>query len=493
MARRMARTPWHVLVFPLALVTISWADAAVSPFAVFRSGIVAVGGTVGTAMVLAMLLRNVTAGGVLASLILLAGASKAVGCWAFGLLDKLAGWQAASLVALILSAFALALHITWRQSRLLGWSSASRALTHLSVALLTVAAANAFVTGRWATAVDDLRQGNPEPATSWAATVRAGDAPDIYVILLDSYARADTLKRLYGFDNSPFLTALETKGFVVAHRSATEYPETIAMLVSMLHLRQAADVPGVREINTGARPLHPSLRQLLNHNPAWEALRRTGYEVITTGSGIERYAFRQADTYLDRGWLNEFEIVLLGSTFFGDVINILVPGWAAEEQGEHVIENLADVASVASVQTDHPRFVLSHIISPHDPIVFGPDCEERMVPISPQFYFVYPNERRDSVDEFVEGYVGQVQCLNSLVLSTVDDILTASARPPVIVLMSDTGPAGFFQRGDPTSDTAERLATFFAALTPGEAHPFGDNVQPANVIKVLLDTYVMRP
>ena len=40
--------------------------------------------------------------------------------------------------------------------------------------------------------------------------------PDIYVVLLDAYPRADTLDNDFGYDNSPFLDGLRAEGFDVA-------------------------------------------------------------------------------------------------------------------------------------------------------------------------------------------------------------------------------------------------------------------------------------
>ena len=53
-----------------------------------------------------------------------------------------------------------------------------------------------------------------------------GGPPDIYVILLDGYPRADTLARLFDFDNGPFLAALEAKGFDVSAGSSSNYMYT---------------------------------------------------------------------------------------------------------------------------------------------------------------------------------------------------------------------------------------------------------------------------
>ncbi|MEJ2551028.1 MAG: hypothetical protein P8Z42_16510, partial [Anaerolineales bacterium] len=43
----------------------------------------------------------------------------------------------------------------------------------------------------------------------------SGEYPDIYYIITDAYTRDDTLLEYYGYDNTPFLEALEERGFYV--------------------------------------------------------------------------------------------------------------------------------------------------------------------------------------------------------------------------------------------------------------------------------------
>ena len=60
--------------------------------------------------------------------------------------------------------------------------------------------------------------------------------PDVYFIILDGYARADTLREFFQFDNSPFLDAMKAHGFFVAERSASRYPRTIESVAAMVSM-----------------------------------------------------------------------------------------------------------------------------------------------------------------------------------------------------------------------------------------------------------------
>ena len=59
--------------------------------------------------------------------------------------------------------------------------------------------------------------------------------PDIYYIILDSYAREDVLLDVYGHDNSEFLNQLREMGFYIADCSQSNYSKTTHSLSSTLN------------------------------------------------------------------------------------------------------------------------------------------------------------------------------------------------------------------------------------------------------------------
>ncbi|NIM93570.1 MAG: hypothetical protein GTO18_07650, partial [Anaerolineales bacterium] len=64
----------------------------------------------------------------------------------------------------------------------------------------------------------------------------AEPAPDIYYIILDAYAREDTLKEVYDYDNSTFVNALEDRGFYVVDQSRSNYSYTSLSIASSLNM-----------------------------------------------------------------------------------------------------------------------------------------------------------------------------------------------------------------------------------------------------------------
>ena len=76
------------------------------------------------------------------------------------------------------------------------------------------------------------------------------DPPNIYHFVLDFYDREDQLEQLTGFDNSPFLDDLESRGFQVADEAVASYPITAS--VGVEHARHG--LPGDR----ARRPRRPA-------------------------------------------------------------------------------------------------------------------------------------------------------------------------------------------------------------------------------------------
>jgi hypothetical protein len=91
---------------------------------------------------------------------------------------------------------------------------------------------------------------------------------------------------------------------------------------------------------------------------------------------------------------------------------------------EFVRRTLAEVARLPSLEA--PMFAFVHVLNPHWPYVFDRDCR---------------TPRRLSGRNPRAEYLGQLHCLNGLVLATVGHLIRDSKVPPVIILQGDHGSA----------------------------------------------------
>ena len=494
----MRHVPWHPALFVATVVLDYWVDTAISPYPVVRSLLIGVLGAVVLTALLWAATKSRARAGVLATIIIGLLYSKFLVQLLADLADRAplltAGW-----LLILAVAAALAARVVIRRTRT-SWSfkQANVVLNWAALVYLVATAGMAVVTGRVGHAIADLDQGVPlaQSRNVTASADAEPGAPDIYLILLDGYPRADVLADAFSIDNRPFVRALEERGFSVADQSRTHEIWTLQSLASMLHMTDVDDVSVFRDVVEDRTPRQPALRRLVNDNPAFDLARDRGYQVVAVGYEFEELALRQADVYVDPGFVNEFEYNLLISTYVGDIVRLLFPDLASSEHRNWINYQVAALREIASVDGDAPRLVLGHIPAPHQPAVFGPNGEPRTVPMDDVFFADSPVERGEDAYAFADRYRGQLEHLNRLFLDMVDGILAESEEPPVIVLWGDHGSASRIDwnvtprsAADPAA-LRERTATLFASYTPGREDVFPDDIAPVDIFRLLADAYL---
>jgi hypothetical protein len=493
-APRARRVPWHPFLFAAIVVVTLWLDAAISPYAVIRSLVVALLLAGAITLVAGLLLRSFELGGVVASGV--------IGLlWSKQVIDGLAeapermGPLAIVWFAVIVLAIALVARLVWRLAPRIDRYSLTRFLNRAAGFLLAAALLLGFVRGSMAAVIEDLDQG--VPLANWGGSSSPADAarPDIYAILLDGYPRADVLQYAFELDNTGFVEALTDRGFEVAAESHSDYIWTHVSVPSALNLEYVESVPAIAKVIDEQLPQQPSLRRAVSDNLAFQLAREHGYDAVGIGSGFEHVAPRRADVYVDGGQLNEFEISLLSSTFAGDIVGLIAPDFASAQQRDRILFNLESLGAIASNRDRPPAFVFAHVPAPHQPVVFGEGGTPVEVPISESFFADSPMERGEPQDEFIERYRAQLPYLNDRVLAAVDDIIAGSEVPPVILLFADHGSASAvdWNAADPYEvDPArllERTGTLVAARTPDHDGVYPDDVSPADLLRLVFDAY----
>lgn len=313
--------------------------------------------------------------------------------------------------------------------------------------------------------------------------------PDIYYIILDGYARADVLEEIYRYDNTDFLDHLANRGFYVAHESRSNYGQTFLSFASSLNMTYLDDL--VDQIGIENRDQKPVL-DMIRNSTVVDFLKHHGYEIVVFASGSSRTEIRNADIHMAARWSpDEFQAVLIGMTPIPFVTNQL---GVYDEYGFHrerllyTFDHLADVSEL-----EGPIFVFAHIIAPHPPFVFGKHGQE----IDPGYPFVFFDggdlirTGRLTREEYVDGYREQLIFVNGRIEEAVDGILSRSARPSIIILQADHGPASMLDVEDPDNTYfKERLAILNAYYLPdnGDTYLY-DGITPVNTFRVILNHY----
>jgi len=317
---------------------------------------------------------------------------------------------------------------------------------------------------------------------------RGAPRPDVYYIILDAYGRADVLEQFYGHDNTPFLESLRQKGFYVATESRANYPYSRHSLASSLNATHLDEL--ARRVGTDASDYGP-LVEMLQNNRVADTLRRQGYRFVVLASGYWPTEIKTADLYFQSGQsLNAFENALLGMTLIPVVLDALVPSrhpFGYDLHRRRILYAFDRLATVPRLRG--PIFVFAHLVTPHQPFVFG-EHGEPLTPSTP-YQLGMTLKERATPEVFQYPYVKQLTFINTKVLETIDAILSTSSEPPIIIIQADHGPGSTLNiLAASKTNMRERMSILNAYYFPdGDYTHLYPGITPVNTFRVILNMY----
>jgi len=156
---------------------------------------------------------------------------------------------------------------------------------------------------------------------------------------------------------------------------------------------------------------------------------------------------------------------------------------------ERISHTLSDITRYAADPA--PTFAFAHVISPHEPFVFGAEGEdvsthEIQFKISRIFEDPdLPGEPGLVGPEYARRYREQARYVGGLVIQAAKKILQNSTEPPIIIVAADHGPSGFSPNVRQT-----RLAILNAYYLPnGGQRRLYPSISPVNSLRVVLNHY----
>ncbi|MCJ7718247.1 MAG: hypothetical protein MUO54_17240, partial [Anaerolineales bacterium] len=338
-------------------------------------------------------------------------------------------------------------------------------------------------------------RGDPT-ATNSKSQKTSSEFPDIYYIILDGYVRSDYLEEFFGYDNSPFLKELDERGFYNVSSSRSNYLNTNYSLNTSLNLLNFHDFP---------KKIFNKSKYNLHTNYLHDFLQNKGYQTVVFDSGTGATNDQITDIYIstekatpdNSKGINKFELFFLRTTLglllFNnqalenapdqptDLIRSTVNQELSRrrERIRHALDHLPDYAT-----QDGHYFLFSHIYLPHIPFLYGPDGEELIYHGNQNLYWYdVPQEN------YEEYYNYQIDYLNKAILSTVDQILSESGRPVVIVLQADHGDEIYLDRDAPTTQGIEVRSAILNAVyfSDGVYDSLYPTMTPVNTFRVVLN------
>jgi hypothetical protein len=477
--------PFHPLLLGVFPVLFLWAENAneAVPSEVLPVAATVLAATLAVTALLALALRDLRRGGLVASVAALVALS-------YG--RVLGGVPPRPGFAVALAVVLAAGWVAWRlpPERLASVTSTANlgAVILVVAVLVPVVAAGGLSLGG-----DDGAGPRPDAVAAAEAGLTVPDnPPDIFYIVPDRYPRRDTLTEVFDHDNTAFLTALEQRGFDVLSQSLANYPKTAHSLAASLNLDYLdgleATVPDADQDNWG--PVYALLRD----HELGPLLTSAGYEYTHLGTWWSPTATATtADVTLNFDQATEFERVFTGTTIW-PAAQALADG---EEQPrdqrvwkrDHTAWQFDQLERLARQDPERPRFVLAHLTIPHEPYVFDRDGS-----------FVTLAEERARTRE--DNLTRQVEYANQRLLGFLDALL-ADAGPdegPIVVLQSDEGPhpaprvaqgPSFSWTGADDAVVAEKLRILNALRLPGVGEgALPETATPVNTFRYILSHYL---
>jgi hypothetical protein len=137
-----------------------------------------------------------------------------------------------------------------------------------------------------------------------------------------------------------------------------------------------------------------------------------------------------------------------------------------------------------------PKIVYSHFLIPHPPFVF--DRNGNALPQQQPYQLWDDSETAGGTGEYRQNYREQVMFANKKVIDAIDGILANSKTPPIILVMSDHGPASMFRFDiDSPGCVWERTGNLYALRLPGHQNDgtLYSTISPVNTFRVIFNTY----
>jgi hypothetical protein len=267
--------------------------------------------------------------------------------------------------------------------------------------------------------------------------------PDIYLIILDMYARDDVLLSDYGYDSTSFLNNMRSKGFFVVDCSLSNYSHTELSMTSELNFDYIQNLGDQFKLPSTDRS---AMWPYIQHSAVRNLLESIGYKTVAFETGYPwsqledaAYYFTPPTRSLILSQINPFEAMLVNSSaglILSDAQLLLSGNLNAKANFLHANRELFVLKKLEEVPLiEGPKFVFAHILVPHQPFVFDPQGN---IVADPNFYSegwgLPVNDTYAST-----GYINQVAFLDNRLPSLIDKILKESRVPPVILIESDHG------------------------------------------------------
>jgi hypothetical protein len=292
---------------------------------------------------------------------------------------------------------------------------------------------------------------NQSPEQDAIAIEAKGKRPNFYFFIFDEYARQDILKKYAHYDNTPFLSMLESKKFNVSYSS---FSTSIATRVSI-----GNSLSFSHEFR-----LEPETMHGIKFPPLLNIFKKAGYLTYVL-SPVYRFDGSLVDVMMRSTELLSVlsvEKTVMEKSFFAYL----------HTAGNEAIRSdrlslLKQAAKIIEKSSPAPKFLFFHLLLPHEPFVF----DENGGSVS------YENMNNWMNPEY---YAGQLRFVSEK-MEELADIILRSDPDAVVLMQSDHGARAFNGMTD-----KERLASFNSLYLSGQDEDI-EGLSTINTLRLALN------
>jgi hypothetical protein len=479
-----APRPWHLILSPALpiLALLAGNFAGLVPGAAIWSLTLTIGLSVVVALIIGRLVRDLRRGALAVSILVLVFLSQSTFS-SVGTLIHIPALQPLSFVLAIL----VAGYIVRAAGDLKAWTTFANALVVCSTLLVM-----------WPTVVQQARRWqhptNPLGQVDVPPRGDQGQPPDIYILILDGYGRADVLHDYFHFENS-LVPDLQGLGFQIPARAASNYAQTAQSLASSLNLEYLPALLGPQGSPVAARA---RFADLIAHNRFFDTLASGGYRIRSYAS---EYQLLQPQGVHERPhprlYLTDFEYGLYQGTALPMLLALagLSPGTIPFAlHRHHVLWTLDHLAGDLPGKDDPPTLVFAHLLIPHPPFAFEADGRPLRSQLPANFSDAshWRQQAQGSGEMYESGYTKAVEFLNSRVLDIVRRVVNRrDGRRTIFYIQGDHGPGSRLQWEAPNdTNMRERLAILLAVRFPDDGLTglgMPPDITPVNAFRTVLN------
>jgi hypothetical protein len=467
----VTRVPLHPLLFAAYAVLFLYSVnlEQVLPVDAVAPLVRAIAATAVVTAVLALALRDLRKGAIVASAIVVA-------FFAFGhvggYLRGLGLGDAAQLGAWGLFVIAAVIFAVRATSKV---PQATAALNVVALILVAIAASSILPY--------EIARAGREPvalAAPVAGGTKPGSARDIYFLVFDRYGSADSIERRIGIADNDMYGWLADRGFQVPPNSHANYRATDFSLAATLNMRYLDEL--TRRIGRVSDDRTPA-QEMIREHEVGRFLKSSGYRYYQIGSWFApTRSISIVDENLVPGEASEFESVLNDTTILPAIDRVRgVVSAEPTTRDRHREAALFGLRQLRRVTTaPGPKFVFAHILLPHDPYVFRADGTPRS------------EEESKSLPE-PQLYADHLAVANAHIKDIVGALLTGPEETrPIVIIEGDEGPL-MCKGVDCVKNTPEylriRLGNLVAMYLPGIDYRLPETFSSVNTFRVVFREY----